>query len=146
MQCSRETRLCRTACSRGYPSASPRADLFRLLVSRRAAADDPANPFQGEWRTTVGVVKLEQKGDEVTGTYGAGDQFPIKGTAKGKVLTFEYVEGQVKGDGRFTIDASPNAFTGTFQIRNGRARRLERLAARPEGAGRQGRRRSPGSG
>ena len=66
------------------------------------------------------LVKLEQKGDAVTGTYGNNDQFPFKGTAKGNVLTFEFTEGQVKGDGEFTIDDTGNAFTGTFQVRNGR--------------------------
>ena len=83
-----------------------------------AAADDPVNSFQGEWRTTEGVVKLEQKGNDVTGTYGAGNRFTIKGTAKGNVLTFDYAAGQVKGNGRFTIEASPNAFTGHFEIPN----------------------------
>jgi hypothetical protein len=36
-----------------------------------ATADELSGPFQGEWRTTVGLVKLEQKGDTVSGTYGA---------------------------------------------------------------------------
>jgi predicted esterase len=96
--------------------------LFSLLCALAPAvtADEPAGPFQGEWRTTIGIVKLEQKGEVVTGTYGPGDRFPLKGTIKGKVLTFEYEEGQAKGDGRFTIDESGSAFTGNFQIRNGR--------------------------
>ncbi|MFI5454762.1 MAG: hypothetical protein ACHRXM_04865 [Isosphaerales bacterium] len=85
-----------------------------------ATADEPSNPFQGEWRTTIGVISLEQKGEAVTGSYGPGGRFPIKGTAKGKMLTFEYEEGPAKGDAQFMLDASGNAFTGTFQIRNGR--------------------------
>jgi predicted esterase len=85
-----------------------------------ATADEPAGPFQGEWRTTIGVVHLVQKGGAVTGTYGLNGQFPLKGTAKDNVLTFEYEEGQAKGDGRFTLDATGNAFTGGFQVRNGR--------------------------
>lgn len=56
----------------------------------------------------------------MTGTYGINGQFPLKGTVKDNVLTFEYTEGQAKGDGRFTLADSGNAFTGTFQIRNGR--------------------------
>ena len=38
---------------------------------------------------------------------------------KNNILTFEYEEGQTKGDGRFTLDLTGNAFTGSFQIRNG---------------------------
>ena len=85
-----------------------------------ATADEPGGPFQGEWRTTIGPVKLEQKGDKVTGTYGAGGQFPLKGSVKDNILTFEYEEGPAKGDGRFTLDPSGNAFAGGFQVRNGR--------------------------
>ncbi len=92
-----------------------------VFASAAVVADEVDGLFQGEWRTTIGLVKLEQKGNTVTGTYGVGDQFPLKGTVNGKVLTFEYEEGQVKGDGRFTIDDSANAFTGGFQVRNGRA-------------------------
>jgi hypothetical protein len=36
-----------------------------------AATDDkPSGQFQGEWCTTIGPIKLEQKGDAVSGTYG----------------------------------------------------------------------------
>ena len=83
-------------------------------------ADEPGGRFQGKWRTTIGPVKLEQKGNNVTGTYGAGGQFPLKGSVKDNVLVFEYEEGQTKGDGRFTLEPSGNAFAGGFQVRNGR--------------------------
>jgi predicted esterase len=86
-----------------------------------ATADEPSRQFHGEWRTTIGPVQLEQKGEAVSGTYGAGGQFPLKGSVKGNTLTFEYEEGQAKGDGRFTLDATGNAFTGGFQIRNGQS-------------------------
>jgi predicted esterase len=79
-----------------------------------------AGPFDGEWRTTIGLVKLEQDGDKVKGTYGNAGQFPLEGTVAGKVLTFSYQEGPAKGDARFTLDDSGNAFTGGFQIRGGR--------------------------
>lgn len=80
-----------------------------------------SGPFQGEWRTTIGIVKLAQDGSSVTGTYGNAGQFSIKGTvADGKIFTFEYQEGNARGDGRFTLDDTGNAFTGGFQIRGGR--------------------------
>ena len=91
------------------------------ILATATADDKPAGLFQGEWRTSIGLVKLEQKGETVTGRYGLGGQFPLKGTVNGKMLTFEYQEGQTKGDGRFTIDDSGNAFTGGFQVRNGRS-------------------------
>jgi hypothetical protein len=86
-----------------------------------ATAQEPAGAFQGEWRTTIGLVTLEQKGEAVTGTYGAGGQFPLKGTLKGNLLTFAYEEGNIKGDGRFMLDAADNAFTGNFQIPGGQS-------------------------
>ncbi len=92
-----------------------------ICILTAATADEPGGPFQGEWRTTIGPVKLDQKGDTITGTYGAGGQFPLKGSVKDNILTFEYHEGQAKGDGRFTLDPSGNAFTGGFQVRNGRS-------------------------
>jgi predicted esterase len=94
--------------------------LIAFLLATASAADDPVNPFQGQWHTTISDVKLEQNGEAVTGTYGNTGQFQLRGTAKGNVLTFELEEGQVKGDGKFTIDATGNAFAGSFQIRNGR--------------------------
>jgi hypothetical protein len=91
------------------------------ILTAAATADEPGGPFQGECRTTIGMVKLNQKGDAVTGSYGASGQFPLNGKVKGNTLTFEYEEGQAKGDGRFTLDALGNAFTGGFQVRNGRS-------------------------
>jgi predicted esterase len=109
----------RLACRRsGYAASALITLLVCCFAAADAAADEPANLFQGEWRTTEGVVKLEQKGNEVTGTYGAGDKFTIKGRAAGKSITFDYTAGQVKGKGQFTIVASPNAFKGNYQIPN----------------------------
>jgi phospholipase/carboxylesterase len=93
---------------------------FLIALGSVSAADEAAESFQGEWRTSIGVVHLVQKGETVTGAYGPRDAFQIKGKAKGKVLDFEFEEGQAKGDARFTLDQSGNAFAGGFQIRGGR--------------------------
>lgn len=95
--------------------------LILLCIWTTARADELHGLFHGEWYPTIGLLKLDQKGQSVTGRYGPDGQFPLKGTATGDVLTFEYEEGQAKGDGRFTIDASRHAFTGGFQVRHGRA-------------------------
>src|SRR5262249_7418419 len=92
---------------------------FAYALTVVATTEDPRNPFQGTWYTTIGVLKLEQKGEVVTGSYGPDGRFPIRGTAKGNTVVFEYEEGPTKGDARFLFDESGNAFTGTFQIRNG---------------------------
>ena len=64
-----------------------------LCVGKAAEAED-GGPFQGEWRTTIGIVNLNQQGNQVTGTNGTAGQFKLKGTvSEGKVLTFEYEEG-----------------------------------------------------
>ena len=46
------------------------ASLVCTVAAAASSADEPVGSFQGEWRTTIGIVKLEQKGSEVTGTYG----------------------------------------------------------------------------
>jgi predicted esterase len=83
------------------------------------AADEPAPSFQGDWRSSLGVVHLDQKGETVTGTCGPGDRFLIKGTAKGKLLELEFEGRNGKGDGRFTLDDAGFAFTGGFRFRGG---------------------------
>jgi len=88
------------------------------VVTVAAAAD---GQFQGEWRTTIGIVKLQQNGNAVTGRYGLNSQFPLKGTVKGNVLSFDYQEGQAKGSGEYTLDASGNGFEGKFQVIGGRS-------------------------
>lgn len=67
-------------------------------------------PFDGEWQTTISLVKLQQTGNAVTGSFGVNGQFPLKGSVKDNTLTFEYEEGQANGDGQFTLDASGHAF------------------------------------
>jgi predicted esterase len=92
--------------------------------SASAAADDApedARSFAGEWRTSIGIVKLEQNGSDVSGTYGAAGQFTLRGTVAGKRLTFEYQEGKATGDARWNLDKSGQAFTGDFKIRGGQA-------------------------
>jgi hypothetical protein len=86
------------------------------ILTAAVADDETGTQFQGKWRITLGSVKLEQKGDAVSRIYGPSGQFPSKGTVKDNIVTFNYQEGQAKGSGRFTLDATDNAFTGRFQI------------------------------
>jgi predicted esterase len=77
--------------------------------------------FNGEWRTSIGIVKLKQTANSVTGTYGNTGQFSLKGTVEGKKLTFEYQEGQAKGDAQWNMDESGHSFRGEFKIRGGQS-------------------------
>jgi predicted esterase len=100
------------------------AVLFGMLGHAQFAVGREG-PFDGEWRSSIGIVTLKQDGNTVTGTYGNAGQFALKGNVAGKSLTFEYQEGQAKGDARFTLDDSGNAFTGGFQIRGGQGGRWD---------------------
>jgi predicted esterase len=95
--------------------------ILSMLWVVPAPADEAPGPFQGQWQTSIGTVNLVQKGDAVTGTYGVSGQFAIKGTVRGKVLTFTYEEGKLKGDGRFALDERGHSFAGSFQIQGGRS-------------------------
>src|SRR5579859_3420991 len=88
-----------------------------LTVGSLVAVAHGDGPFDGEWRTTIATVTLKQQGNNVTGTYGNANQFTLKGTVAANALTFEFQEGTAKGDGRFTLDETGNAFNGGFQIR-----------------------------
>jgi predicted esterase len=91
--------------------------LFAIATPSRAA-DKPA--FDGQWRTSFGIVTLKQSGNTVSGTYGNDNQFTLTGTVANQKLTFEYHEGQATGDGAWTLDKSGHAFQGQFKVRGGR--------------------------
>jgi hypothetical protein len=90
--------------------------IFALTTSLTNTAE-LANPFQGNWYTTAGVIALEQSGEVVTASHGLANRFSIKGKATGNKLVFEYEEDQAKGNDQFLLHASANASTGTFQSR-----------------------------
>ena len=93
--------------------------LFLATAAPCQAVDEGA--FGGEWRTSVGTVNLKQTGGAVTGTYGHAGQFTLKGTVEGKKLTFEYQEGQARGDAHWTLDESGHSFRGGYTVRGGQA-------------------------
>lgn len=86
-----------------------------------SSVDDPAPLFAGSWKTTFGIVILKQDKSAVTGTFGEGGRFRITGDADGKVLKASYKEGTAEGELTFTLDPSGHAFSGRFQLKNGRA-------------------------
>jgi predicted esterase len=99
--------------------------LFLIATAAQAWAAEERT-FDGEWRTSIGTVELKQTGSAVTGTYGKGGKFTLKGTVEGKKLTFQYQEGQAGGDAHWTMDEAGNSFSGKFKVRG------------PNGGGRDG--------
>src|SRR5262249_44910756 len=96
------------------------SSILLLAIAVPVLAADEAS-FNGQWRTSIGIVNLKQTGSAVTGTYGNAGQFTLKGTVEGKKLTFEYEEGQAKGDAQWTLDESGHSFRGEFKVRGGQA-------------------------
>ena len=88
-----------------------------MAGSTASGADEPGR-FAGEWKTTMGPVTLEQKGDEIAGKI-VFYKLPLKGKVEGKGLTLGYDEGQIHVDANWEVDPSGNAFKGTFRASNG---------------------------
>jgi hypothetical protein len=88
-----------------------------LAAGSTSLADEPAR-FEGEWKTTLGPVTLEQKGEEVSGRI-VFYKLPLKGKVDGKGLALEYDEGAVHVNANWEFEASGNAFKGTFKASNG---------------------------
>lgn len=98
--------------------------LFALIMAvplLMASAAEGDGAFDGEWRTSLGIVTLKQAGDAVTGVYGNGGQSTLTGTVQGKTLTLEYHEGQARGDARWTLDGTGHSFRGAYKLRGGRS-------------------------
>lgn len=88
-----------------------------LLAAPAFAGEDEV--FNGEWQTSFGTVKVKQKHDDATGTYGPVGQFTLKGTIEGRKLSFEFQQGNSSGEAHWTIDDAGNSFHGDFQLRGG---------------------------
>jgi hypothetical protein len=81
----------------------------------------PGN-FGGVWDTKTDknwtyVITLIQKGKNVNGTYVAqdGGTGEIDGKVSGKVLQFDWEQGEFKGTGQFSLAANGKTFTGVYQ-------------------------------
>src|SRR4051794_21421326 len=88
-----------------------------MLPASAPDKDEPAS-FTGDWKTTFGPVRFDQKGAEVTGRIVAFN-LPVKGKLDGKTLSAGYDEGQIHVDAKLALEPSGHAFKGTFQASNG---------------------------
>lgn len=93
--------------------------LFAMLSPTVALAKDMPS-FDGVWKTTFGMMRLIQKGEEVSGCYDFGSGAEIEGTVKDGVLTFKYKEPNgITGNGKFKLADDQNGFTGEWSQKNG---------------------------
>lgn len=93
--------------------------IFALSIP--VQADEKPVDFSGTWSTTFSTLTLTQTKSDVTGKYGRGGDYSMKGKVEGRKLVATYREGNVDGEVTYEMAESGNAFTGTFRIpSNGR--------------------------
>lgn len=78
----------------------------------------PTASFDGTWETISSgkysiPLTMVQQGDQVTGLY-PGNKGKIEGTVSGRVLRFKWESDGGSGSGRFVMDESAQAFSGTY--------------------------------
>jgi hypothetical protein len=72
--------------------------------------------FGGEWHTTFGPMKLEQRGNRVRGAYHYMDaEAKIDGKIDHGKLVFRYQEPTVEGEGWFELTGRGKTFAGQFR-------------------------------
>ncbi|QEH37280.1 Alpha/beta hydrolase family protein [Aquisphaera giovannonii] len=88
-----------------------------VLLGIPALADEPP-PFAGDWKTTLGPVHLDVNDGKATGGLVA-QGLRLKGTVEGKTARVGFDEGGVHVDATLQMEASGNAFRGTFAAASG---------------------------
>jgi predicted esterase len=87
------------------------ATLCMLIVAAPARAAKPVT-FAGIWLTDLGLMELEQTGDEVTGRYALGGVSTLEGTVTGGRLEFTYKAFR-SGKGSFDLAQGGATFSGS---------------------------------
>jgi predicted esterase len=103
-----------------------------LWTGVAARAEDPT--WEGEWRTSLGVVTFKSEAGTLTTTFAIPQIPPVKGTVKGKTATLSYQEGAKRGDATVTLDDSGRSFSGWFQFGGGPRNPWNGWRADPEAA------------
>lgn len=78
--------------------------------------------FAGTWETISGgrfsiSLTIVQTGNKVTGIYPSNNGM-IEGTVSGRVLSFKWESDGGSGSGRFVMDESEQAFSGTYNFKD----------------------------
>lgn len=73
----------------------------------------------GVWESDYGLMRLEQMGAAVKGTYTSGGGSTLEGTLSGNILTLTWKEGTgATGTATFTFNAAFDSFTGEWKQKN----------------------------
>ncbi len=70
--------------------------------------------WTGTWQTDYGPLKMQQQGDQVTGSYD-NDTATISGTVSGNKLIGIWQDPGSSGDLEFTLSADGKSFTGKWR-------------------------------
>lgn len=76
------------------------------------AEAEPGLGARSSWSMTMGELSLAMEDDTVTGEYPLGT---LRGAIDNRVLTFDYVEGDLTGTGMLQFDRTFQNFTG-YQV------------------------------
>jgi len=93
-------------------------ELATLVVVRDGKALGMPS-FDGEWMTSLGPMRLQQRGATVKGDYGFGSTGSIEGKIKNGVLEYSYRNEGGAGAGSWTLEERDDALFGRYG-RNGK--------------------------
>lgn len=68
--------------------------------------------FAGSWDTNLGLMELQQNGNQLSGTYSGSAT--LQGTVTGNYVTGTYTNGAYAGQFEFTLAPDGNSFTGRW--------------------------------
>lgn len=102
---------------KGFTGTSNALKPAEFTVTWNTYKSEPAS-FAGNWETISSgrysiPLTIVQTGNRVTGLY-PGNNGKIEGTVSGKVLRFKWESDGGTGSGRFVMDESNQAFSGTY--------------------------------
>ena len=88
--------------------------------SRRSLPWDGHRGWDGIWETDFGRMRLMHEDTRVHGFYSGAGHSSLLGSASGAALAFNYKERNAAGEGRFTLAADAQSFTGGWRARGRR--------------------------
>src|SRR5262245_124090 len=92
------------------------SSLALLLLAAPAGVGKTVD-WSGTWVTDEGAMELEQKGDDVEGTYGRGGK--VEGRCDGRTFEGTYEAGNVSGRVKLEIDEGGGSFAGKWILPEG---------------------------
>ncbi|MFM7182712.1 MAG: hypothetical protein ACKO2G_14775 [Verrucomicrobiales bacterium] len=96
-----------------------RANFFRIFAVLLLALPLPAKDasFAGKWESTFGELSISEEAGNVTGSYQIANLLvgELQGKVSGATLTFTYAEGEITGEGQFSMAEDGRSFTGRWR-------------------------------